>query len=555
MSTGERFVGVRDELKADWYQNPFVSHWRNSRPVGIKASFADHVIIAFHGAISGSATNLTRPETWYDTPGAMIAETYSGRTFLRDTVMPIELRPYQLEAVQKFGRPDIPNVACFDEMGTGKTVIATALDGVRRQDFPRGKTLIVCPAGAVVYSWYKHFGLMQPELEVVMLDAKARGRSWTEFERKDADVLVMHWEAVQLMTPEYLGQFPWLHVIADEVHRIKNRDTKAAKALKRVPTQFKTGLSGTPSTGRPDDLWSILNWLYPASWKSYWNFRKQYTEQELVQGGQQRFMKVTGPKNEDELQHLISMYTIRRLKRDVLPHLKKNYIEYWTQMSPLQQSAYVQMTEDMVAWVHKKMAEEGATDEDELSPIIANAVITRLIRQQQFACAYCVIDEDDKVHMSEPSPKCDMAWAQMMKRLDLGRPVVIYSHFKQLIGLYERRLQAAGIAYAKITGDVPQAERVVAVESFQRGDVDVFLGTVGAGGEGIDLFRSSCIIFLSRDWSPAKNNQTEDRLDRMGQTDVVDVIDIYVEGTVEIDKKETVRLKWSWIRKLLGDDK
>jgi len=249
------------------------------------------------------------------------------------------------------------------------------------------------------------------------------------------------------------------------------------------------------------------------------------------------------------------MYTIRRLKSEVLPHLKKNPMEYWCQMSELQVAAYKQMTEEMVAWVHTKMEEEGATDEDELSPIIANAVISRLVRQQQFACAYCIIDKDDKVHMSEPSPKCDVAWDLMQERLDEGQPVVIYSAFKQLLTLFEERLKKSKIDYVKVTGDVKQTDRVTAVESFQRGDVDVFLGTIGAGGEGIDLFKSSCIIFLSRDWSPAKNNQAEDRLDRMGQLNVVDVIDIYVEGTIETDKKDRVAMKWSWIKQLLGDDK
>jgi non-specific serine/threonine protein kinase len=519
-------------------------------------TYAKAAITAYRGRKSSGLISWTNAGNWFASPGVHVAATLSGRTFLRNTIMPIELRPYQLEAVEKFAPPNIPNCAIFDEMGTGKTVMGVALDAVRRQDFPNGKTLVVCPGGAVVNSWARHFAIMQPHLKVVMLDPKARGRSWLEFKNSGAHVLIMHWEAVQIMVPDFLCEEPWLHVIADEVHRIKNKDTKAAKALKKVPTQFKLGLSGTPSTGMPDDLWSILNWLYPGSWRSYWNFRKRYTKQELSSyGGNKKFMKVTGPQNEEELQHLISMYTIRRLKREVLPHLKKNPIEHWTTMTPLQAAAYLQMTEEMVAWVHTKMEEEGATDEDELSPIIANAVISRLIRQQQFACAYCIVDADGNVHMSEPSPKCDVAWDLMQERLEEGRPVVLYSEFKQLLTLFEERLKKANIPYAKITGDVKQTDRDAAVGAFQRGDVDVFLGTIKAGGEGIDLFRSSCIIFLSRDWSPAKNQQAEDRLDRMGQENIVDVIDIYVEGTVERDKKDRVAMKWSWIKQLLGDDK
>lgn len=527
-----------------------------SKP-GVQAvSSVRTAIEGFRGLRSRGLISWTNTNDWYENPGALIAASYSGQTYLRNDAMPIELRSYQLEAVQKFGHPEIPNVGIFDEMGTGKTVIATALDAVRRQDFPNGKTLIVAPLGAVQYSWYKHFGWMQPDLKCVIMDNKARWYGWRDFTSTGADVFIIHWEAVALMQEEYLSQFPWLHVIADEVHRIKNKDTKAAKHLKRVPAQFKSGLSGTPSpNGKPEELWSILNWLYPGTWRSYWTFRKTYVKQELQQYGNKKFMKALGPQNEEELQRLIAPYTVRRLKSQVLPHLKKNPQEYWAPMHPLQVQAYQSMTEDMVAWVHKKMEEEGASNEDELSPIVANAVVARLIRQQQFACAYATIDEDGKVHLSEPSPKCDVAWDIMMKRLDAGKPVAIYSQFRQMIDLYEQRLIKAGIPYGKLTGTVKPGERIVAVEAFQRGDFDVFLGTIGAGGEGIDLFRSSCIIFLSRDWVPAANQQAEDRLDRLGQTDIVDVIDIYVEGTVEMDKKETVKMKWSYIRKLLGDDK
>src|SRR5205085_5327281 len=142
--TDRKFGGVRDELKADWLQNPHVSAWRNSKREGRSDSFAKRVDIAFLGGTLTSTMNLTSTDTWYEPPGVTTAVTYSGQTFLRDTQMPIELRPYQLEAVQKFGVPEIPNVGIFDEMGTGKTVMAVALDVVRRQDFPEGKTLVVC---------------------------------------------------------------------------------------------------------------------------------------------------------------------------------------------------------------------------------------------------------------------------------------------------------------------------------------------------------------------------------------------------------------------------
>lgn len=473
--------------------------------------------------------------------------------------MPIELRPYQLEAVNKF--EPVPNAGCFDDMGLGKTVIGVALDRVRR-DANSGKTLVVAPAGTKIQDWERHFHLMEPDLKVVTLDPKARYKSWKLFIDSNADVFIVHWQALDLMQTE-LTSFAWLHVIADEVHKIKNRDTKMAKALKKIPTYYKIGLSGTPSTGKPDDLWSILNWLYPNTWRSFHAYRNSYCEMERPwvkdpktgKPVQANFKVCVGPMNEVELQNRISMYTIRRLATKELTGVEdKNPVEYFIDMYPIQKQAYDQMTEDMVAWVHTKMAETGAKDEDDLHPMIANAVVARLIRQQQFACAYATIDPTtNEVRLSEPSSKLDAAWDIMQERLDNKQPVVIFSFFKQMIDLYKIRLAKAGLHYAEITGDIPQSQRFAQKEAFQNGEVDIFLGTIAAGGEGIDLFRSRTVMFLSRDWNPALNQQAEGRLHRIGQTGIVDVIDFYVNGTVEFYKKDRVHMKWGWVKTLLGD--
>ena len=60
---------------------------------------------------------------------------------------------------------------------------------------------------------------------------------------------------------------------------------------------------------------------------------------------------------------------------------------------------------------------------------------------------------------------------------------------------------------------------------------------------------------LSRDWSPANNEQVIGRIDRIGQTEPIQVIDIRAKNTIEADKIHTVELKWSWMRHVLGDDK
>src|SRR5690606_5120438 len=113
-------------------------------------------------------------------------------------------------------------------------------------------------------------------------------------------------------------------------------------------------------------------------------------------------------------------------------------------------------------------------------------------------------------------------------------PIVIFSRFKQLIRLVEDRLAKKDIRYVRITGDDSEADRRKAVADFQAGRVRVFLGTIGAGSEGITLTAASTVIFLDRDWTPARNAQAEDRLHRIGQKNAVQVIDIIARDTVDL---------------------
>jgi SNF2 family DNA or RNA helicase len=220
-------------------------------------------------------------------------------------------------------------------------------------------------------------------------------------------------------------------------------------------------------------------------------------------------------------------------------------------MHPLQAKAYKEMKDEMVAWVHKQQAEAG--QDEILEPIIAQAVISKLIRLQQFAAAYAHLDENFKVRLSLPSSKIDAAMELVPMYLEAGHQVVVFSPFRQMIDLMQAELEGAGIGYSIITGAIKSTSRMDEVKKFQSGQTKVFIGTTSAGGVGIDLFAADILIRLNRDWSPAVEEQAVGRLDRMGQTNPVQVVDIVTRDTIEIEKNQRVELKWTWIQRLLGD--
>lgn len=461
-----------------------------------------------------------------------------------------KLFEYQLEDVKKLAQ--VPHTGNFSDMGTGKTYSAIGLDEVRvtkqsRHQAPR--TLVVAPL-SVLSSWEEHYNNLVPEAVTRMINPKKRHLFLKD---KKADVYMLHWDALRLM-PE-LQEMEWTHVIADEVHRGKNRKAKQTKALKRIPSLFKSGLSGTPMINRPDELWSILNWLYPKQFTSYWKFYNRYCEFEMIYPG--NFRKVTGPKNVDELRALLKDFTVRHLKvnsccdgrhpEGVNPWLpEKYYTREWVELTPGQRRSYDQMRKEMIAWV----------GEQQDKPLIAPVAIAKLVRLQQFALASCNVSgsisgPDMHVTLEEPSSKLDALMDIITD--NPNESIVVFSQFNQMIKLVEQRLNKHNIASVKVTGDVSQSARQVGINRFQNGEARIFLGTIAAGGQGITLTRANTVVFLDRSWSPALNMQAEDRLHRVGQKNAVQVIDLMARNTVDLGRHQRLEEKWGWLRKVLGD--
>jgi len=450
--------------------------------------------------------------------------------------MTMKLFPFQQQDVDHLCSQRSALIA--NDMGTGKTYEAIARDWNIRDQQQGAITLVVAPLTILQDVWKQHFDELT-SLKTVVVDPKDRASSWRKFKQARANVYCVHWEALRLM-PE-LRVVHWDHVIADECHRMKNRKAQQTRALKAIPADWKTAMSGTPVVNRPDELWSILNWLWPKKYGSYWRFFNTYVETvtEFAKGHQ--YKRIVGPRELPRLHRELAPFFVRRRKKDVLPDLPdKYYTEIKVDLTSQQRRVYNQMRDEMIAWIGQQ--------EDEVLP--APVVIAQLTRLQQFAVAYAEYTDAGRIRLSEPSSKLDA----LMEILDQTEDkVVVFSRFKQLIHLGEGRMAEAKIPFVSLTGDTAQDERSGVVSRFQEGGARVFLGTIGAGGIGITLHSSSVVVFLDRDWSPALNAQAEDRLHRIGQRNAVQVIDIVARSTVDLGKLQALDTKKSWIRRVLGD--
>ncbi|HIK78993.1 MAG TPA: hypothetical protein EYG04_06305 [Candidatus Poseidoniales archaeon] len=111
--------------------------------------------------------------------------------------------------------------------------------------------------------------------------------------------------------------------------------------------------------------------------------------------------------------------------------------------------------------------------------------------------------------------------------------VIIFSHFRGTLAYLQRRMDAAGLIAATITGSTPMALREDIRNRFSRGEIEVLLSSE-VGSEGLDQQHCHRIVNYDLPWNPMKLEQRIGRIDRFGQkADHIEVLNIAVEGTID----------------------
>lgn len=491
----------------------------------------------------------------------------------------MEPLPHQIEAVEKFR--NVSAALIGDSMGTGKTVTGISRDLDLRKSYGRPgshiRTLIICQKNGISV-WNRHllaFGVRADD--ILAVDPKDR----TPFERELAtgarnyDYYIVHWDVLaKLEDVNRPKHIIWDHVIADEAHLAKNRVAARTRELKKIKCRVKTACTGTPADDKPQDLWSILNWLYPKHYSSYWRFFNTY----LVWNDYTGFRTITGVKNIEKLHAEIEPFYIRRTLSDIRDDMpKKSYSKIEVELTPKQRRTYNDMAD-----FH--MAQFG---DDEVIAPIRIAVLQRL---QKIVIGTCSVtwstedwdnyyielvkyeddffiweNADEKTRgrkpkrpsgppllVEDPSPKLDAVFELIDTNEE--ESFVVFSQFSDVIDLVEQRCKRKKIPMSKITGAVTsQSARDTAVVDFQAKKTRVFGGTIGAAGTTITLNAAHNLIFIDRNWNPSKNEQAEDRIFRIDNDgDPIQIWDVVSKDTIDEERLEQIALKASWLKEILG---
>lgn len=425
------------------------------------------------------------------------------------TTLTAELRDYQLDGYRWLKRMAAWGMGCClaDDMGLGKTIQTLAMLIDRREV---GPTLVVAPT-SVGLNWEREIERFAPTLRPILFREADRDQLLAE--AAPGDVIIISYGLMQ-READRLAAVDWGTLVLDEAQKIKNAQTKTAKASREISAQWRLALTGTPVENHLGELWSIFRAVCPGLFGTWERFKERFAEP---------IEKKKDPAKRKALSRLVRPFILRRTKSEVLDELpERTEIRLLAELSDREKRRY---EEARLAAVAHLTGLDGAPKKQDKR----FAVLASLTRLRQLACHPRLVDDGWK----ESSAKLDLLMDIVEELKDGRHRALIFSQFVQHLQLIREALDARGVSYRYLDGSTPVDKRMEEVDAFQRGEGDLFLISLKAGGTGLNLTAADYVIHMDPWWNPAVEDQATDRAHRIGQTRPVTVYRLVAKDTIE----------------------
>ena len=465
-------------------------------------------------------------------------------------------KPYahQLKALEMSWNKEC--FAYFMEMGTGKSKVL--IDNIAML-YDAGKingAVIVAPKG-VVGTWYKeqlpHHMADHVEYVSVLWQSNINKKQEKELSKlfktsHELHVLIVNVEALSTKKGvDFVNKFLSCHetlMAIDESTTIKNPQAKRTKSIIKLgeSAKYRRILTGSPVTKSPLDLYTQCEFLSPwlLNHASYYSFRTRYAVMRSANFGGRSVQIVVGYRNIPELSDKLKDFSYRVLKDDCLDLPKKTFMKRVIQLSSEQEKLYNQMKQMALAVMNDKMTTTATT-------------MTQLMRLQQITCGHFKADDGSVQEIK--NNRIDELLALLE---EIHGKVVIWAHWRNDIATIVKHVKEEYGDNSIVTyyGDTSVEDRHKAIKLIQdpESPVRFIVGTPQTGGYGITLTEASTMIYYSNGYDLEKRQQSEARIDRIGQKRAMTYIDIIAENTVDERIVKALRKKINIATQVMGEE-
>lgn len=368
----------------------------------------------------------------------------------------------------------------LDDMGLGKTMQALLA-------VPKGAPLLViCPAVAKGV-WRRELARWRKDYAIVQTLNGLNSFRWPLPGR----AIITNKDILPDNLPEE-GAEPGTVVIIDEIQDFKNhlsvRHLRAKALLEQPGVEYKYGLTATPMPNRPIEMWNLLELfdLHTEAFGTIGQFRHAFGKGTAYKG--------------------LSRVALRRRKTEILSELPpktRTFVEVDIKVSRNEQFILDE-------------AEEALWEYGSSVPFELIAKARAITARAKGPAAIERVEEFEAANT----------------------PLLVFSCHKSVVEKIGTRP-----GWALITGDVANKERTQIEDAFQRGELKGVAGTMQAMGVAVTLTRASHILIIDRFWNPAINEQAEDRANRIGQHNAVQIEVLVAAGTIDERVEEIITEK------------
>ena len=479
-----------------------------------------------------------------------------------------------------------------DDMGLGKTIqtiafVCAILNTGGKEDVnffttnnnnsnkETAPVLIVAPA-SVLQQWEREIGKWS-RLKTEIYQGKKRELIVRTIKR--INVVLTSYETFR-MSSDVLNKINWNALIFDEVHKIKNNNSKITKCVREISQPCKYGLSGSIMQNTFDELWCLLDFISPNYLDTLQNFRSNYIAP--IKNGQRfdaTYSQIArGRLCSKRLALKIGKIVLRRDKtliKDSLPTKQDNII--FCKPTDIQLEIYKRVLNSNEYQILQKLGElcdcgsektradccyqneynsNKETKKQMLSAItrlqkIANHPallipqnngknIEKYKRDLEFEqLAFGEKFEEIKEWIKQGKDEIICGKLKVLKSLlpvwrKKGNKVLLFSMSTKNLDLLELFLKKDKYSYCRLDGTIPAQQRQKIVDVYNNTPSKfIFLISTKAGGLGLNLVSANTVVVFDPNWNASFDLQAQDRAFRIGQKRDVNVFRLITSGTIE----------------------
>lgn len=414
-----------------------------------------------------------------------------------------------------------PIAALFLTMGLGKTAITlTAVNDLMLDTFDVSKVLVVAPLRVARDTWpaevekWEHLKFLS--ISVIVGDVKTRIGALNH----PSLVYVINRETVKWLVEYYEKnglRWDFDMVVIDELSSFKNHQSQRFRCLRKIRPFVKrfVGLTGTPTSNGLMDLWAEIGILDGG--QRLGKFIGRYREAYFKAGSMNPqtgvvFQYVPRPGAEEQIYEKISDITISMKALDYLNMPECVMASHEVEMSTQEKKLYDMLAKDLLI----------PLEDGDIDAANAAALSGKLLQMANGA----VYDENGaarRIHNHKLEALEDLIEAAN------GQSVLVAYWFKHDKKRIEEHLTKMGYCPRNIKNSED-------IRDWNAGNIPVALIHPASAGHGLNIQQGGHIlIWFGLTWSLELYQQTNARLWRQGQTDVVTIHHIITKGTVDED--------------------